>query len=86
MRDVLVSTSSYEELQLIHVARRLWVGGRDYEDDASDLDREKRQVPFRPPFSTSAASSPSLVASLMTRQDLDRRFAYGIHLLLRYGL
>ena len=29
MRDVIVPATSYDELQLVHVARRLWIGGRE---------------------------------------------------------
>ena len=29
MRDVIVPAASYDELQLVHVARRLWIGGRE---------------------------------------------------------
>jgi len=53
MRGTLVTAGSFEELQLIHVARRLWVG-----PDKHDLD-------------------PAV------RQDLDRRFAFGLRLLLQ---
>jgi len=56
MRGTLVTAGSFEELQLIHVARRLWVG-----PDKHDLD-------------------PAV------RQDLDRRFAFGIRLLLQRHL
>ena len=48
MRDVIVPASSFEELQVIHVARRLWYGP------------DKHKLP------------PAV------RQDLDRRFAFGI--------
>jgi len=53
MRDVIVPAESYEELQVIHVARRLWCGP----------DKQKL--------------APA------ARQDLDRRFAFGIRRMLR---
>jgi len=53
MRDVIVPAESYEELQAIHVARRLWCGP------------DKQRLP------------PA------ARQDLDRRFAFGIRRMLR---
>jgi len=54
MRDVIVPAASYDELQTIHLARRLWLGP----------DRQ------------------NLLPSV--KQDLDRRFAFGIKCL--YGL
>jgi hypothetical protein len=54
MRDVIVPVSSFEELQLVHVVRRLWCG---------------------PGMSGKLESA--------VRQDLDRRFAFGIRRLLR---
>ena len=55
MRDVIVPASSFEELQLVHVVRRLWCG-------------------------------PGMSNKLdpAVRQDLDRRFAFGIRRLLRH--
>lgn len=55
MRDVIVPASSFEELQLVHVVRRLWCG---------------------PGMSNKLEPA--------VRQDLDRRFAFGIRRLLRH--